>query len=94
MATTVEQVEQVAFDVGAVAFDLDRLRARDMAAITKISEKPGKSWESFAGVLAQVVSDAPGFAGAVTDAEAWLDLSRKEFEAVVGRLVEELQGKN
>jgi hypothetical protein len=82
------------FDPAAVVFDLGRLRARDMAAISKISENPGKSWEAFAGILARVVVSAPGLEGDVNDTEAWLDLSRAGFEAVVKGLVEELQGKN
>lgn len=82
------------FDPAAVVFDLGRLRARDMAQITRISESPGKSWEAFAGILARVVADAPGLAGDAADSEVWLDVSRADFEAVVGLLVAEMQGKN
>lgn len=82
------------FDPENVVFDLGRLRARDMAAISKISENPGKSWEAFAGILARVVVSAPGLDGDIADAETWLDVSRADFEAVVKMLVEELQGKN
>jgi hypothetical protein len=77
-----------------VVFDLDLLRARDMAAISKISDNPSKSWEAFAGILARVVVSAPGLDGDLADAETWLDVSRADFEAVVKMLVEELQGKN
>jgi hypothetical protein len=82
------------FDPAAVTFDLGCLRARDMAAISKISENPSKAWEAFAGILARVVVNAPGLDGDAATADAWLDLRRAEFEAVVKGLVEELQGKN
>jgi len=82
------------FEAAEVTFDLSRLRARDMATISKISESPGKSWEAFAGILARVVVSAPGLEGKIDDAESWLDVSRADFEAVVGLLVAEMQGKN
>jgi hypothetical protein len=82
------------FDPAAVVFDLGRLRARDMAAISKISETPSKSWEAFASILARVAVSAPGLEGDIADAEAWLDVSRTDFETVVKALAEDLQGKN
>jgi hypothetical protein len=82
------------FDPAAVVFDLGRLRARDMAAISKISETPSKSWEAFASILARVAVSAPGLEGDIADGEAWLDVSRTDFETVVKALAEELQGKN
>lgn len=78
------------FDAANVVFDLGRLRARDMAVVSRGS----KSWDEWAGLLSRAAVSAPGLVGDVSDCEAWLDLLKGDFEKTVQAFIEELSGKN
>jgi hypothetical protein len=87
---TVTETSDEAFIPESVVFDLGRLRARDMAIVSRGS----KSWDEWASLLARTAVDAPGLVGDISDRETWLDLLKGDFEKTVQAFIEELSGKN